>query len=118
MNFNKGELLKDLRIKKGLTLEEAGISIGVTKQTLFKYENNIITNIPSDKIEALSRLYGVSPSTIMGWENSSINVKQHAQSVEIEDILSTATYMTYGGKELSDKEKKQIRNILKTILEE
>ncbi|AOH38787.1 helix-turn-helix domain-containing protein [Dialister pneumosintes] len=116
MNFNRGELLKDLRIKKGFTLEEVGVYIGVTKQTLFKYENNIITNIPSDKIESLSRLYGVSPSVIMGWESPSTKIKKHV--VEIEDILSSATYMTYGGKELSDKEKKQIRNILKTILEE
>ena len=41
--------------------------INVSKQTLYKYENNIITNIPSDKIEAAARLGNVSPAYLMGW---------------------------------------------------
>lgn len=43
-------------------------AIGVSKQTLYKYENNIVTNIPSDKIEAIARLAKVAPAYIMGWE--------------------------------------------------
>ena len=34
----------------------------------YKYENGIITNIPSDKIENMSSIYGCSPSYIMGWD--------------------------------------------------
>ena len=36
---------------------------------LQKYENNIITNIPSDKIESAARICNVSPAYIMGWGN-------------------------------------------------
>lgn len=43
--------------------------IDVSKQTLYKYENNIITNIPSDKIEAISKVLNLSPMYIMGWED-------------------------------------------------
>lgn len=64
-----GSRLKELRIKKDLTLEEVGNAIGTTKQTLYKYENGLITNIPSDKIESLSKVYDVSPSYIMGWDD-------------------------------------------------
>lgn len=68
---NKGEIIKRLRIERGLTQEEVGDRIGTSKQTLYKYETGIITNIPSDKIEALSNLFDVSPAVIMGWEEPS-----------------------------------------------
>ncbi|MBR3124610.1 MAG: helix-turn-helix transcriptional regulator [Mogibacterium sp.] len=48
---------------------ELAEKIGVSKQTLYKYENDIITNIPSDKIEAIARLAGLSPSYLMGWDD-------------------------------------------------
>lgn len=64
----KSEILKDLRIKSGRTLEEIGKLAGVSKQNLHKYESGIITNIPSDKIEKLAQIYNVTPSHIMGWE--------------------------------------------------
>ena len=57
-----GDRLKKARTNKGLTLEEAGNLIGTTKQNIYKYENGIITNVPSDKIEALAKIYEVSPS--------------------------------------------------------
>ena len=51
MTTNKGDRIKNLRINNKMTLEEVGEKIGVSKQTLYKYENNIITNIPSDKLK-------------------------------------------------------------------
>lgn len=67
-NDNKGALLKRLRQEKHLTQEDVGKRLGVSKQTLYKYENNIITNIPSDKLEILAALYGVEPAYILGWD--------------------------------------------------
>lgn len=65
-----GDRLKKLRLQNNLTLEEVGNKIDASKQTLYKYENDIITNIPSDKIERLSQIYGVSPSYLMGWDDA------------------------------------------------
>ena len=62
-----GDRLKKLRKEKGMTQEEVGSLIGASKQTLYKYENNIVTNIPADKIEKLAALYGVTPAHLMGW---------------------------------------------------
>lgn len=66
--MTKGERLKQLRLSNKYTLEEIGKKINVAKQTYFKYENNIITNIPTDKIELLAEIYGVSEAYIMGWD--------------------------------------------------
>ena len=45
-----GERIKELRTSLGLSQVDIADKINVSKQTLYKYENNIITNIPSDKI--------------------------------------------------------------------
>ena len=63
-----GERIKKLRLQSGLTQEELGNSIGAIKQTINKYENGTITNIPTDKIEARAKVFGVSEAFIMGWE--------------------------------------------------
>lgn len=69
-----GDRIKELRMKSGMTQEEAGKYIGISKQNLYKYENGIIENIPSDKIEKMAELYRVSPSYIMGWEDEKGNL--------------------------------------------
>ena len=64
-----GERIKKLRKENGMTQKELAEKININKQNLYKYENDIITNIPSDKIEAIAKVYGVSPSYLMGWDN-------------------------------------------------
>lgn len=56
-----GERLKRLRIEKGLTQEEVGKILGVTKGAVQKYETGQITNFRSDTIKKLSILYGIAP---------------------------------------------------------
>lgn len=65
--MTKGERIKEARKAKGMTQEELAKACKTIKQTIYKYENNIITNIPSDKIELLASALGVSVSYIMGW---------------------------------------------------
>ena len=47
-----GLRLKKLREISRFSLDFAAKSVGISKQTLFKYENDKITNIPSDKISS------------------------------------------------------------------
>ena len=63
-----GDRIKALRKKLGISQVDFADKIGVSKQTLYKYENNIITNIPSDKIEAIAVNFKISPSSLMGWD--------------------------------------------------
>ena len=71
-----GDRLKALRNKIGMSQVDFADKINVSKQTLYKYENNIITNIPSDKIEAAAQLGNVSPAYLMGWEQSENKILQ------------------------------------------
>ena len=62
-----GNKLKELRKRKGLTLEEVADALGTSKQTIHRYENGVIANVPHEKIEKLASLFGISPSELMGW---------------------------------------------------
>lgn len=63
-----GKRIKDLREKRGLSQVDLADKVSVSKQTLYKYENDIITNIPSDKIEAIAQVLNTSPAYLMGWD--------------------------------------------------
>lgn len=64
------KIIKREREKAGISQTDFAKMIKVTKQTLYKYEQGIITNIPSNKIEEIANALGLSPSYIMGWEDT------------------------------------------------
>lgn len=87
-----GEKLKYLREEKGISQIDFATAIGVSKQTLYKYENNIITNIPSNKIEESAKLLNCSPGFLMGWETYKSQEYKYGESaaelIKKYDLLS------------------------------
>lgn len=63
-----GSRIKEAREAKGLTQEELGRAVKTTKQTIFKYESGIVTNIPLDRLEQIAAVLSVSAAFLMGWE--------------------------------------------------
>ena len=63
-----GKRIRVARERKNMTLDEVATLCNTTKQTIFKYENEIVTNIPYDKIVLLSKALDVSPSYLFGWD--------------------------------------------------
>ncbi len=63
-----GQRIKIARENRNMTQEEVATACKTTKQTIFKYENEIVTNIPYEKIVLLSEALSVSPSFLFGWE--------------------------------------------------
>lgn len=61
--------LKRLRKEKKLTLEQIAEALSTSKQTIHRYENGIIENVPPEKVKALAALLEVTPAELMGWEN-------------------------------------------------
>ena len=64
-----GARIRKKREEAGIGQTELANLVGISKQTLYKYEQGIITNIPSDVIERLSLRLGVSPAYLMGWSD-------------------------------------------------
>lgn len=65
-----GGRIREARKAKNITLEALGAACGTTKQTIYKYETGVITNIPMGKIERIATFLDISPAYIVGWENS------------------------------------------------
>lgn len=66
--------IKKKRKERGMTLEEVAAIVGVSRQTLSRYETGIIGNIPSDKIELLAKALHTTPAYLMGWEDDNADV--------------------------------------------
>lgn len=64
-----GDRIRATRLAQGIAQIDLANSAHISKQTLYKYESNIITNIPSDKIERIARYLDVTPGYLMGWES-------------------------------------------------
>ena len=60
--------IKELRIKKGMTLLQLAEKIGVSEGTVQRYESGNIPNIKYDTIVALSVALDTTPTYLMGWD--------------------------------------------------
>ena len=63
-----GERIKDIRKRKNITQVDLAKRVGISKQTLYKYERNIVTNIPLDVIGKIAAALAADPSRLMGWD--------------------------------------------------
>lgn len=63
-----GELIRALRIKKGLSQEELGKMIGVQRAAINKYEKGLVVNFKRATIAKLATVLDVTPTELMGWE--------------------------------------------------
>jgi len=63
-----GKRMRLARINKEKTLEDIAKAVGVSRQTIQRYESGVIGNIPSDKIEGIAKALNVTPGYLMGWE--------------------------------------------------
>mgnify|MGYP000878506575 CR=1 FL=1 len=64
------EKIKSRRQELGLTLEEVGNYVGVSKATVQRYESGEIKNLKLMTIEKLSQILKVTPAYLMGWEDA------------------------------------------------
>lgn len=65
-----GDKIRFHRQRKHLTLDEVASKVGVSRQTMSRYETGVINNIPSDKLEKIAEVLDITPAYIMGWEES------------------------------------------------
>ena len=60
------ERLKDLRVERGLTLEQLSAETGISKSALGKYEADDFKDISPFSMVALTKFYGVSTDYLLG----------------------------------------------------
>ena len=65
-----GKNIERYRRARGLSMEELGGILGVSRQTVFRYENGKIENIPRERLEKIAAALQVSPSQLYGWDEA------------------------------------------------
>lgn len=103
------DIIKLNRERLGLTMEELGDKVGVSKATIQRWESGEIKNVRRDKISKLANALNTTPSTIMGWDEQTNDPKnkdefshvifENAQQA-FEFILSQPSVSAYGGYDL------------------
>lgn len=110
-----GDRIRKLREDRDITQVELADKIDASKQTVYKYENNVVTNIPSDMIEKIAKAFNVSEAYLMGWELESKFSKDRAllevQITEDEELMLRLKKCM----ELTDEKKKLILDMIDNL---
>lgn len=64
-----GDNIRKVRLDRGLALTQLADAVGESKQTIYKYETGVITNIPLSKIEAIAKVLNCTPESLVGWDD-------------------------------------------------
>lgn len=64
------ERIKKCRLECGMTLLELANALGVREATAQRYESGEIKNLKQATVLEMARIFGCSPSYLMGWEDT------------------------------------------------
>ena len=110
--------LKNRRKELRLTQGDVAKKVGVAIQTIYKYENGIVTNIPLDRLELIAKALQISPAYLMGWPEDSESYKKEDAITDIfkrlkdNPVFLTAVQKLYV---LSDKQLEGVIAMLSTF---
>lgn len=121
-----GDRIRQARLEQDVTQQELADYIGVSKQAVYKYENNIVTNIPTDKVDAIARRLKVSPAYLMGWEEQPTPAAPippgqgskkapGAKSGEVSD--EEIKFALFGGGPVTDAQYEEVKQFVRFIKE-
>ena len=68
MKIIPGERIRELRLLADMSQEELGRRVGLQRAAINKYEKGRVTNIPIETIEQIAKVFDVSPTYIVGWD--------------------------------------------------
>lgn len=108
----KGKNILEARKNAGLTMEELGKIVGVSRATIKRYESGEITNIPDDKIEKIAKATKVSEAFLMGWDTlKKENAAFHARilkDAELQEVIKDFLMLDKADQEL-------IKNMIQSL---
>ena len=97
-----GERIKEIRKQKKISVEYLAKELGVSKTTVYRYEDSSIEKIPLQVFDKLCELLDVSAAELMGTVPKKNEIPElpnqfdNAQDA-IEFIIKTPTLAAYGG---------------------
>ena len=62
-----GDRVKEMRLKMGMSMDDLAKMVGISRQAVYKYENGIVTNIPTIRLSAIAKALKTTPGWLMEW---------------------------------------------------
>ena len=119
--MNIGERIKQLRIQRNISVDFIANSLGVSKTTIYRYEDASIEKIPVSTFDKLCKILCVSPAELMG--NQSISDEPNLLPSNFNNVeeamlflLQTPILAAYGKYDLSTMNDKTIKEFANEIL--
>lgn len=117
--MNTGTRIADLRGSRGLSQPKLADLMSVSQSTIAMWESGK-RNISNEDLIKLSRIFNVSTDYLLGNTTSKQgSVPEWATEQDKKDLRKfledNANSMTYGGEELTNEERQQLRVAMETI---
>lgn len=97
------ENIKNSRLALNLTLDDVAKIVGVSRQTIQRYESGVIGNIPSDRLEKLAIALHTTPGALMGWDkvdDVDLTAKDEREiESDLEDMMNSMAAAAYDGQD-------------------
>lgn len=107
-----GNKIRELREAANMTQTELAEKLHTTKQTIHKYENNIVLNIPMNKLELIAKALNTTPAYLMGWEDAN---KANIEENKTNTIKFIGRDGTVEVKHFSDEEYAIVKKMLSAL---
>ena len=118
-----GERIKEIRKSKKISVDFLAKELGVSKTTIYRYEDSTIEKIPVNIFDQICVLLEVTPAELMG--NASIQAEKPELPTEfrnaqdaMEFILKTPTLAAYGGYDPTSMSDETIVDFANEILQQ
>ncbi len=117
-----GERIKEIRTKREISVENIAKELGVSKTTIYRYENSSIEKIPLQIFDRICEILNVTPAELIGNEtkNTSEKLPSHFNNARdaMEFIIKTPTLAAYGGYDPNSMDDETIVEFANEILQQ
>lgn len=118
-----GERIKKIRKEKKISVDYLAKELGVSKTTIYRYEDSSIEKIPVKIFDRLCVLLGVTPAELMGnspvvTDRTELPSEFHNAQDAMEFMLKTPTLAAYGGYDPNSMDDETIVNFANEILQQ
>lgn len=121
--MNIGDRIKSIRKEKNISVEYIASQLGVSKTTIYRYEDSTIEKIPLNIFDKLCDVLGVSAAELMGnvptkKEKEELPDKFNNAREAMEFIIKTPTLAAFGGYDPASMSDETIVSFANDILEQ
>ena len=121
--MNIGEKLKELRKERGMSAKTLAEKLGVSRTTIYRYEDATIEKIPLHVVEKICSILNVSVAELMGnvpKQDEMDKLPGHFDNARdaMEFIIKTPTLAAYGGYDPNSMDDETIVQFANEILQQ